>query len=383
MNRSKWIWRVAALALVLGPAAAWLGPGAAAQGSGTVIGEVRDRAGNPFPEVVLIFKNTEMGQTYTMKSDKNGKFVQAGVRTGSYDIDVKVKDQVVFQTNCRVTTGEETKVDINFKELVEKQGAAKVEEARKQEEQKSKFETMKTHFDGGVAALEQAKTVRTEMQRTPADQRAPLQQKLGDLYGTAVTEFEGAQKSAAENDPNMHIVMAKLGESYEAAGRYDDAVSAYKKATELKPDQAGYYNNLGNALAKAGKIDEAGVAYQKSATLDPANAAGSWRNFGIVLFNASKPKEAIEPLKKSIEIDPKSAQSWYLLGASLVSTMGTRVEGDKVIPILQPGTVEAYEKCIELDANGPYGKQCTDGLEQLKLMGVGIQTKIRTRTKKP
>jgi len=98
-----------------------------------------------------------------------------------------------------------------------------------------------------------------------------------------------------------------------------------------------------------------------------------------LVYNSGRIKESVEPLKKATEADPKSAQAWYLLGAALVNTMDFKTEGDKVTPIMQPGTVEAYQKAIELDANGPYGAQAKDGLEQLQAMGLGINTKVGTR----
>ena len=382
MNRTKTIWMAVAFVLVLGPLAAWLGPGAAAQNTGTLLGEVLDLEGKPFPAITVILKNKEMGQTFEVKTDKSGKFFQTGLRGGVYILSVKVKDQVIYETDTLVRSGEESSVTINFKELKEKQGAGALEAQKKQEEEKKKFENLKVHFDSGVAALDQAKVVRGEMQRTPPDQRAPMEQKLSDLNGTAINELEAAEKAAAEKDPNRHIVLAKLGEAYEAAGRFQDAAAAYQKAVDLKPDVAGYYNNLGNALAKVGRMDEAMAAYQKSASLDPANAASAWRNAGIVLYNASKSKEAVEPLRKATELDPKNPQGWYLLGAALVGAMGMKQEGDRIIPILQPGTIEAYQKCIEVDPNGTYGAQCKQGLEQLEAMGVGIPTKMKSRSKK-
>src|SRR5438270_10712947 len=36
------------------------------------------------------------------------------------------------------------------------------------------------------------------------------------------------------------------------AGRYQEAVAAYKRASELAPNDPGLYNNLGNALANLG-----------------------------------------------------------------------------------------------------------------------------------
>ncbi len=370
------------LALML--VSAWLGGGAAAQGSGRIYGEVLGRDGKPFPDVTVVIQN-DVGQSYEVKTDKGGRYSQSGLRGGNiiYTITFKVNNQAIWEEKKRLATGAEEKVDLNIKELIAKQGAVAAEETKKQEEEKKQFETLKEHFDAGRAALDLAKQVRNDMRTVPADQRATMQEKLSGLASTAVSEFQAAEKATGPTDSNRHIVLAKLGDAYEAAGRYEDAAASYQKAVELKPDEATYYNNMGNSLAKFGKIQEAMAAYEKSASLDPANAVNAWRNAGIVLYNANRMKEAIEPLHKALELDPKSAQAWYLLGAALVNTMGFKQEGDKVIPILQPGTIEAYQKAIELDPNGPYGVQAKQGLEALEQMGVsGILMKMQTRKKK-
>jgi hypothetical protein len=56
--------------------------------------------------------------------------------------------------------------------------------------------------------------------------------------------------------------------------------------------------------------------------------------------------------------------------------MEFKTEGDKITPVMQPGTVEAYQKAIDLDPNGPIGAQAKQGLEQLQAMGLGITTKV-------
>jgi len=177
-------------------------------------------------------------------------------------------------------------------------------------------------------------------------------------------------------------VFFKLGEAYDSGGRNEEAAEAYKQAIALKPDVPGYYNNLGNVLARAGKIDEAKSAYTKSAELDPANAATAWRNFGISLYNANRLGDAVEPFQKSADLDPKNAQTWYLLGASLVYKMSTKKVGDKVEVQFAPGTIEAYQKAVELDPNGTWGQQAKQGLEQLQLMAPGIDTKVNIKKKK-
>jgi hypothetical protein len=49
----------------------------------------------------------------------------------------------------------------------------------------------------------------------------------------------------------------------------------------------------------------------------------------------------------------------------------------------KPGTVEAYQKAIELDPNGPWGTQAKQGLEQLQQLTGGIETKVGNKKKKP
>ena len=380
MKRVERFWMVVAAVLALGAAFAWLDAGAAAQQAlGRISGEVRDRDGKPFPDLTIILKNPEIGQSFELKTDKDGKFFQSGLRSGVYDITVKQKDQVLYEMNVRVPVGEEATANINFKELLAQQGDA----VKKQEEEKKEFETLKAHFDAGRTALEQARQVRNDISRTPAEQRAAMQQKVTELSQTAITEFLAAQKAAQEKDPNLNIVMFNLARSYDAAGRYDEAAAAYQKAVELNPTQAEYYLEWGTTLARAGKVQEATTACEKGAAIDKTTGVACLRNVGIVLYNAKQMKEAIEPLRKAVEMDPKSAQAWYLLGAALVNTMGYKQEGDKVIPILQPGTIEAYQKAIELDPNGPYGAEAKQGLEALQQMGIaGIQTKVQPRKPK-
>jgi tetratricopeptide (TPR) repeat protein len=290
-----------------------------------------------------------------------------------------------FEVKVQVQSGAEAKADLNFKDIVAKQGSAATEQIKKQEEEKAKFEGMKQHFAAGTALLDQERKAKEDAGKAPADQRDAAKAKVTDLSNQAVAEFTAAQKAASEKDANQHIIWAKLAEAYDLAGRNDDAINAYQQAIAAKPDVSGYYNNLGNVQARSGKVDDARASYTKSAELDPPNAATAWRNFGISLYNAGRLKEAVEPLKKASELDSKNPQVWYLLGAALVGTMETKKNGDKLEFIITPGTVEAYQKAVELDPNGgpnSYGAQAKLGLEALQQISPGIDTKVNVRKKK-
>ena len=337
-----------------------------------------DVSGNPFGGVVVSVRNSTTGQSTDLTADSQGRYRSGNLAAGTYSLDIKVQGKSAYSQIVQLAAGQDTQQDFNFKELQNQQSAQAEEAAKKNEEAKAKFAAMKQHFDAGTAALEQAKQTRAQIEKMPKDQQASAQGQLEQADTTAVTEFNTALEQTAENDPNRNIVLARLGEAYEIGNKYSDAAGAYAKAVALKPDPS-YYNNLGNSLARTGKTDEALVAYQKAIELDPMNTAMYWRNFSIGLYNTGRIKESVDPLKKATEADPKNAQAWYLLGAALVNTMDFKQEGDKMVPVLQPGTQEAYQKAIELDPNGPWGAQAKQGLEALQAMGLGIDTKVNTR----
>jgi tetratricopeptide (TPR) repeat protein len=361
-----------------------LTPRAAAQG-GSISGTIMDVNGKPWAEVT-IRSVSDQGAKQETKTDSGGKFSLPNVRAGIYDVFIVFPPpndkQAPYQVKVRVQTGEDAKVDLNFQEIVAKQGAAAQEQVKKAEEAKSKLEGLKAHFNAGNALIDQEKQAKVDLAKAPPDQRDAAKQKLADLSNQAVKEFQEAAKNLVEKDPNAHLVWFKLAEAYDTAGRNEDAAQAYQQAIAAKPDVPGYYNNMGNVLARAGKIDEAKAAYTKSAELDPANAATAWRNFGISLYNANRLADAIEPLQKATELDPKSAQAWYLLGASLLMKMTTKKVGDKEEVQLAPGTVEAYQKAEELDPNGQWGQQAKQGLTDLKALGAGIEMKVNVKKKK-
>lgn len=374
--------KVAKVAMVLVCAltlAAGLAMGAAAQEKpGKIHGTVSDVSGNAFVGVVVSLRNSTTGQPTDLTTDSGGRYRSGNLPAGSYSVDIKVNGKSAYSQIVNITAGQDTLQDFNFKELQSKQSEESVEAAKKNEEAKAQFAAMKQHFDAGNTALDQAKQAKMQLDKMPKDQQASGQAQVDQPAGTAITEFNAALQAMADTDNNRNIVLARLGEAYETDSKYSDAADAYAKAVALKPDPS-YYNNLGNSLARTGKVDDALTAYQKAIELDPMNTAMYWRNFAIGLYNTGRIKESVDPLKKATDADPKNAQAWYLLGAALVNTMEFKQNGDKLVPVLTPGTQEAYQKAIDLDPNGVWGAQAKQGLEALQAMGLGIDTKVNQR----
>jgi tetratricopeptide (TPR) repeat protein len=375
MRFKKILWMAVVLVLLVGPVSAWLGAGAAAQGDNTMSGTVYDVNGKAYPGVSLVFTSEDNGHTFTVIVDEKGHYHTPSMNAGNYDIDVKDKGQIVFKTGVKISGGGEQSLDIKIT-ISDAQKKAEEEQAA----QAKAFQNLKVNFDAGVVAATQAETLHAQMAKGTGDQSA-LQTQIAQAAETAIQDFQMALQGMKDNDSNRHIVLSRIAAAYDLEGKPDQAVTYYQQAIALEPTNAGYYNNLGNALAAEGKIDDAMAAYAKSADLDPTNAAAAWRNAGATLYNAGKMKEAAEPFQKSLAIDPKNAQTWFLLGQCFMNTMGSRQEGDKIIPVIQPGTVEAFQKAVALDPGGTWGTQAQQDLDALQAMGLGIDTKVRNNTK--
>jgi hypothetical protein len=127
--------------------AAMLASTALAQGTGRVNGEVLDKDGKPFADQTLTFKNPDTGQVYTEKTDKNGKFVQLGMKGGIY---IVTFPSINYTEKFQVLDGQENAYKLDLKALAAATLAAHPEDAKKKEESEDKFKQMKQHFDAGV-----------------------------------------------------------------------------------------------------------------------------------------------------------------------------------------------------------------------------------------
>lgn len=366
---------------------------AGAQNTGQIVGEVKDLNGKPYADVNVEIKNPDNGKVVTTKTDKQGRFTQVGLPGGLYNITLtNEKDKLNFQVQFRVVSGQDNGFNLNLKEVMAKQGPS-AEEVKKREEEENLFKNMKQHFDAGMAALNDSTNLRTQLKAAPADQRAAIQDKLNADYQTAITELSQAEKGMTAKDIRNHaLVWANLGQAYEYAGRYDEAAAAFQKAVELSP-QAPYYEHLSTALANAAaaqtdpkavaaKLAEASAGCEKMAAIEPTGTARCWKNVGIILSNKGKLPEAVEPLQKAAQADPKDAQAWFLLGGALSSKIDTKQQGEKMIYIIPPGTVEAYQKAIDAAPTSQYAQQAKDMLAGLAAMSGGEETSIGKKKKK-
>jgi len=310
---------------------------------GGLEGEVRDREGNLLIGATIEIIRTDIKMQFEVKTDKKGRYLYAGLPAGrqtKYTVQVLYEGQLLWEIrDVNVPFGEIRRLDINLQEEAKRQleqmtdeQRQRLEELRKQQEQAKSLEE---HFNLGMEYLNQKQ------------------------YNQAVTEFE----TAAQLDPKQHAVFANLAQAYVGLNQFDKAIAAYEQAITLKPDSSPLHNNLAGLYARAGRVEDAQRAYAKAVELSPTEAATYYYNMGVTFVNAGQHKAAIEPLRKTIEANPKNAAAHYWLGVCLYSTAEYKIEEGQVKTILPPGTVEAFEKYLELEPNGQYAEQARQNLQ--------------------
>jgi tetratricopeptide (TPR) repeat protein len=347
------------LPLLLVLAAGLSAPLALAQTTGTVKGTCKDSEGKPIAQAEVEWTGTESGHTYKLKTNNKGEYFSLGIVPGKYNVKLSKDGKELFHL---------TNVPVGLDEVVQDFDLKK-EQVNAAQAQGMTPEQAKAKAEAAAKAASETKTVGTLNERLNAAKAAS---DAGD-FETAIATLNEANQIDSTRD----LIWFKLGDAYrmsapkqtdpeEKKKRYESAAVDYQKAIDLRtasdtaqkdPDNnakmAAYYNNLAEAYAKSNKVDDSVANYTKAAGLDPAHAATYLFNEGAVLTNAGKGDEAIVAFDKVIAADPTKAAAYYWKGVNLIAKETVGKDGKVVAPA---GTAEAFQKYLELDANGPYAE---------------------------
>lgn len=344
---------------------------ALAQSVGGVKGSVEDDSGKPWQNVTITLTNSKTNAQLTTETGADGKFSFTKVPAGSYTITFNTPEYPPQESQITVSAGSTLQQDVNFQKLL----ASNPQYAAHLKQQKQ-FAQMKVHFDAGIKAMTQIKSLQQQLGSEPTAQQSATQQQIAQLNQTAVNELQQAQQSASPTDANMPTILGNLGLAYELAGKHDQAADAFAKASQLKPTDPDLLLGAATNLAYSGKIQDASADCDKVATLSPQSGGTCWRNIGVVLYNTSQMKQAVEPLQKASQADPTNADTWYLLGEALMNNMQSKMVNGKLTAVVQPGTVEAFQKYLQLAPTGPHAPDAKQALQVLQQLGAGVNTKF-------
>jgi tetratricopeptide (TPR) repeat protein len=162
-----------------------------------------------------------------------------------------------------------------------------------------------------------ANTNTAKISLVPPGLDAPAYFNLGmdatkhDRDDEAVEAFEAAVKLQPEF-PEGHL---RLGMSYDALDRHDDAekeyklaIDQYRKKVSSDGKEANDWYNLGLAYSQMKRYDEAVGAFGQ-ATRIKKDFADAFFELGDSLIKTARYADAVNALKKAIELDPDNYQA--------------------------------------------------------------------------
>ena len=349
-------------------------------------GDVKGEDGAPKVNAVVKITRTDIKGNYKCNTNKKGHFFYNGLPLGTYNVTVEVDGKEMDGVNgVRTRLGDPTPVNFDLQKIAQARSAKAAAAtaaaggaapAITKEQERSMTKEQKEAYDKAIKDREASMKKNKELNDAFTTGLAAVQAKD---YDTAITNLS----KASELDPKQVAVWAQLADAYvgsasKKTGPDFDAtmakgIEAYGKALELNPADAATHNNFALALAKAKKFPEMQSELQKAAELDPPKAGQYYYNLGALLVNAGQAEPAGAAFKKAIELDPKHADSYYQYGVYLVGKASFAADG-KVTPV--PGTVEAFQKYLELAPTGQFA-------DSAKGMLTSMDAKVDTAYKNP
>ena len=276
-------------------------------------GKVTDENGDPVVGATLKIEAVDVYRLFPgLKTDRKGEYFQilGNNQTGVYRIIVRkegyrpaLKEQLrpeigeELVTDFQLTPGEDEKFHFEMTAAEKQDWDKRYADQQEREKQRALWSKEVTaRFDNGIALYDAGN------------------------YEEALVEFSAALEGLPEKPPEIRSgPLSRMGDCFLKLDRNEEAAEAYEKAIELEPENASFYAQRGVALGRLGKITESQELFRKSAELDPKNAAMNFYNLGVTLFNSSEMDKAVDAFKQSIESDSNYAESYYMLGMSLMN----------------------------------------------------------------
>lgn len=327
MVRASVFGRLSIVALVL-VTLGFLATPASAQLTAVMRGKVVDPMGQPAigAEVKGEFLG-DVNREWTVKTDKKGEFLRAGLAPGPWKITATLDKLVGVNPRVALSLDGAT-VTITLGDA--KKAAAAGMSKEEIEAANKKQASMEADFNAAKAAFD-----------------------IGDFDAAIVS----LQKVIA-NLPTCAACYLSLGDAYNKKSDLANAETAYLKSIELDAAKPGAYAALATIYNGQKKFEDAGKMSAKANELSDASGGGgnaqSVYNQGVILWNQSKAVEAEAQFLKATTLDPKMAEAFYWLGMA-------RVNQGKL-----PDAKAPFLEYMKLAPTGPFADQVKAMLDVIK-----------------
>lgn len=164
--------------------------------------------------------------------------------------------------------------------------------------------------DKAVGVLEQASSAMPDSLNLALALASTLERADRDEEATRVYE-RLAERGVVDTDLFFY-----WGIHHEEAGRWDEAIDAYRHGVVAQPDEPRLYIRWGIALSRQERWHEATERYTRAVAID-STAADAHLHLGVALDRTGRHDEAIEHLDTARRFEPTSTTVLFYLGSVL------------------------------------------------------------------
>jgi tetratricopeptide (TPR) repeat protein len=294
--------------------------------TGQVKGKVVDAQNKPVEGATVSLAQTDNNTKFSLKTKKNGEYMQIGLPPGNYVITVE-KDGLKQVRNVRISLD---MAEANF-EL--KPGSADGSPASKEDAAKNAAR---------VAAVKAAFAEGAELSNA-------------GKFDEAILKFNEVLKDV----PRCTECYINIGQVNAQKKDYAAAEASYKKALEVDPNSVDAYNGLATIYNDQKKFTEAQAmsaeaAKRSAGTGGTGGSAATRYNQGVIAWNANDFPKAQEHFAAAVAADPNHAESHFMLGRVNLN-LGKLPEAAK-----------EFETYVKMAPTGPNAKEAQTNFDMLK-----------------
>lgn len=323
------------------------------RGNGRVGGTVKDKDGNPIPDVKISLKiltgvssgaRKMLGDTLSTSFEAQGKSTE-NVENG-FQLDV-MSDKKGRWGLIGFATGE-------FKLVVEKEGYAPME-------QMVRLTQMRRNPLIQIVLVKPEQTPEAKKENPSGGGL-----KMGNAlftegrYEEALPYFQEYVKK----NPDQFKMGINLGNCYMVLKKYDEAIKTFeavidgykKENPNLKGIEqvATIYASIGEAYSNLEDLEQASAFYKKSMEVLPPTDAAVAYNAAEILFNGGKTGEAIEYYSLASKLKPEAALYYAKLGYAYLNKGNI------------PEALSCFEKFVKLAPDDPQTPTLNALIKELK-----------------
>jgi len=280
------------------------------KGKGRQAGIVTDEAGTPLEGVTVKLFCPRANGGFSVKSDQNGKWLAAWIRSGSWNLDFEKVGYALKKLSIEVSESKKN-LDIEIR-------LAKIE---------------------GLSLTDSIRDLLVKGNE--------LFDK-GDFAG-ALASYEAILAEA----PDAYPVNMNIGNCYFAQEKYDLAEASFMKVLEKDPQRAEAIIAVGNCYANRGDSAKAMEWYGK-VEFERIEDPIVLYNLGTNYYNNSKFEDALRFYQKAVEKQKDSADALYQLGLTYLNLQKN------------PEAIATFESYLKVDPDSPRAAQVQGFLEFLK-----------------